>query len=190
MVALLFIGNFRRWKTFWAKLAIHFLPLYLLHCYSHLASKFCFVPDRSVKQLIMKSLRYSKKKQTHVKIVVPKLQETVMYGNRRDSQLQPCILHSVPFSPLLPRMVSVVTMLKNTAPQSLSLPTGVNFVIKTLQDFTLHDTKKTPNMAFLSVKLMISISNNSCDHVNKSWWIPNLKVRDTKFSITQWKIST
>ena len=66
-------------------------------------------------------------------------------------------------------------------------------VIKSLQDFTLGVNMKTPNMSFLSrrqvlirtissTKLMIRFLRRSCAHVNISWWILSLKVRDTVFN--------
>ena len=38
--------------------------------------------------------------------------------------------------------------------------------------------------------LRITAWEKSCVPVNVSWWIRNLKERDTKYSITQWKLST
>ena len=69
------------------------------------------------------------------------------------------------------------------------------------QEFSGFCNIKTPSMAFLSekqmliltklsMKWMIPISKRSCLLVIISWWILNLKKRDTKCSITQWKTST
>ena len=38
--------------------------------------------------------------------------------------------------------------------------------------------------------LKITDWENSCVPVNNSWWFWNLKERDTKYSITQWELST
>ena len=39
-----------------------------------------------------------RKEKLHVKIVVPKLQETILYGTRIDVELEHCIVPSVPIS--------------------------------------------------------------------------------------------
>ena len=44
------------------------------------------------------------RKHFHVIIVVPKIQETLLYGTRRDAKLEPCIVQSIPFFPLIPMM--------------------------------------------------------------------------------------
>ena len=135
-----------------------------------------------------------------MKTVVPKLQETLFYGTRGDAQLEPCFVLSVPMSPLYPRMTWILILLKNTAPQNLSLISSKNFVINCFQGFTLYVNIKTPNMAILSkqqtlistissTKLVMRVVKSSCALVNIFWWILSLK-RPESFSITRWKIST
>ena len=46
-----------------------------------------------------------RKEKVHVKIVVPKLQETILYATRGDVQLEHCILPNVPISPQNPKMI-------------------------------------------------------------------------------------
>ena len=44
-------------------------------------------------------------KNLHVKIVVPKQQETILYVTRRDVQLEQCIVPNVPISPQNPKTI-------------------------------------------------------------------------------------
>ena len=82
-------------------------------------------------------------------------------------------------------------------------PSGVTFVIKSFQDFTPYVNMKTLKTECKSDQeqkmwmwniywemLRITCREKSCIPVNISWWIRNLKGRDTRFSITQWKLST
>ena len=82
--------------------------LILLHCYSQVASICTFISDYFVKLpllLLLKCHRYSEKNKLHVKIVVPKLQETILYVTRRDNQLERCIVLTVPISPQNPKVI-------------------------------------------------------------------------------------
>ena len=63
---------------------------------------FTFASNRSVEQLLLKFLCYSQKKNLHVKIVVPYLQDTKWYG-KKSAQLEPCIVRSFPIPRLLPK---------------------------------------------------------------------------------------
>ena len=79
-----------------------------------------------------------------MKSVAPDPQEILMYGTKRDAQLEPCILSSVQISPLLPRMTLTFFLLNSTAPQNLSLLSCVKFAMKSFQDFALYvNIKKT-----------------------------------------------
>ena len=78
--------------------ATNFLPLFHLHCYGQVASIFLFISDYSVKLLLLKSFRLSEKK-FHEKIVIPKLQKTILRATRRDVHLEHCIVLNVPISP-------------------------------------------------------------------------------------------
>ena len=73
------------------KLATSFSPLFLLYCHNQVAKIVTYISDYSV---------YYKnafeKKKLLLKIVVPKLQETLLYDPKKDAQLEPCIAHSVP----------------------------------------------------------------------------------------------
>ena len=81
-----------------------------------------------------------------MKIVVPKLQGTFLYGTRRDVQLEHCIVPNVPFSPRIQKKILIIMLLRNTAPENLMSPSGVNFAIKSFQDFTLYVIIETFNM--------------------------------------------
>ena len=85
------------------------------------------------------------KEKLHVKIVVPKLQETILYGIRRDVQLEHCIVPNVPISPQNHRMICITILLRSTVPQNLMSLSSVNFVIKSFQDFTLYVNIETLN---------------------------------------------
>ena len=138
-----------------------------------------------------------------MKIVVPKLQETILYGTRRVVLLVHCIVPTVPISPQNLRMIWITILLKNTAPPNLKLPSIVNFVIKSFHDLTLYvhidplitesksDQEQEMWMWNTQWKMLrITAWEKSCVLFNISWWIPKLKGRDTKFSITQCKLST
>ena len=87
---------------------LNFSPLFHLHCYRQVASIFTFTADFFVKLLILKRLRYSEKKKLHVNIVVPKIQETILYGRRRDVQLEHCFVANVPVSPQNHKLISII----------------------------------------------------------------------------------
>ena len=87
-----------------------------MHCYSQVASIFTLISDYSVEPLLLKCQRKSEKKKLHAKIVVPKLQETILYGTRRVVLLVHCIVANVPISPQNPKMISITILLRNTAP--------------------------------------------------------------------------
>ena len=127
----------------------------------------------------------------------------MLYGTRRVVLLVHCIVPTVPISPQNPRLNGITILLKSTAPQNLMSPSSVFFVIKSFQDFTLYVNIETLNTESRSDQeqemwmwntlwemLRITSWEKSCVLVNNSWWIPNLKGRDTKYSITQWKLST
>ena len=93
----------------------------------------------------MNSLRYSAKKKLRVKNVVPKLQETILYGTRRDVQLEHCIVPIVPSSPQNPKTILITTLLRSTVPQNLISPSSINFAFMSFQDFTLYVNVETLN---------------------------------------------
>ena len=84
-------------------------------------------------------------KKFHVKIVVPKLQQTIFYGTWKDVHVKHCIIPTVPTPPQIPKVVWIIIFLKSTAPQNLMSPSNVNFVIKIFQFFTLHVNIETIN---------------------------------------------
>ena len=88
-----------------------------------------------------------KEEKLHVKIVVPKLQEKILYATRRDVQLEHCVVPNVPISPQNPKLIQITILLRSTAPQNLMSPSSVNFVIKSFQDFTLYVIIETLNTA-------------------------------------------
>ena len=140
-------------------------------------------------------------KKTHVTIVVPKIQEAILYGTRRIVLLVHCIIPIVPLSPQNHKMIWITILLRNPALQNLMSPLSVIFLIKSFQDFTLYVNIETFNRKCRSnyeqemwmcntswEMLRIKGWEKSCVLVNISWWIPNLKGRDIKYSITQWKL--
>ena len=80
-----------------------------------------------------------------MKIVVPKLQERILYGTRNAFLLVYCIVPNVPISPQNPKLIWFTILLRNTAPRNLISPSSVNFVIKKCKDFTLYVTIETLN---------------------------------------------
>ena len=80
----------------------------------------------------------------------------------------------------------ILFLVKTSAHQNRSLSTTVTFVIKSFQRFTLYDSIKTPNIAFVSrqhlinqmisfMKLMTRLVKKSCVQVNISSLIFKLK---------------
>ena len=84
-------------------------------------------------------------KKIHLKIVVPKLQDTTLSSTRRDVQLEHCIVPNVPVSPQNHKMISMTILLKVKAPQNSSLLSRVNFAIRSFQDFALCISIETLN---------------------------------------------
>ena len=125
-------------KKFAKILALNFSPLFHLHCYRQVASIFTFISDYFVKLLLLKCLRSIETKKLHVRSVVPKLQKLVLPVTRRDVQLEQCFAPNVPISPRNPEMIWITILLRSIAPQNLMLPSSVNFVIKSFEDFTLY----------------------------------------------------
>ena len=138
-----------------------------------------------------------------VKIVVPTLQETVLYGTRRVVLLVHCIVLTVPISPQNPKVIWITILLRSIAPHNLISLSSVNAVIMSFHDFTQYVNRETLNTECKSDQeqemwmwnilwemLRIRDWEKSCVPVNISWRIRNLKERDTKYSITQWKLST
>ena len=96
---------------------------------------------------------------------------------------------------------------RGTAPRNLISLSSVNFVIKSFQVFTLYVNIETLNMECRSDQeqemwtwntqwemLRSTVWEKSCVPVNISRWMLEhisriLKERDTKYSITQWKLS-
>ena len=83
-------------------LAIKFLAKGPLYCYYQVAKIVTFTSDFSVyyKNAFVKP----KRKKLHVKIELPKLQETLLYDTKRDAQLEPCIAPSAPTFQHCPRL--------------------------------------------------------------------------------------
>ena len=67
--------------------------------------------------------------------MLPKLQETILYGTRRVVLLVHGIVANVPISPQNPKMIPITILLRSTAPQNLMSPSNVNFVIKSFPGF-------------------------------------------------------
>ena len=86
-----------------------------------------------------------KRKKLQVKIVVTKLQETILYGTRRVVLLVHCIVLNVPISPQNPKTIWITILLRSTAPQNLISLSNVNFAFKSFQDFTLYVNIETLN---------------------------------------------
>ena len=77
------------------KLAKNF-SLFYFHCYRQVASIFTFILDYFVKLLLLKCLRSIERRELHVRIVVPKLQNLFLPVTRRDVQLEYSIVPNVP----------------------------------------------------------------------------------------------
>ena len=88
-----------------------------------------------------------RKKKLHVKIVVPKLQQTILYVTRKEFQLEDCIVLNGPISLQNHRMIWITILLRSTAPQNLMLASSVNIVIESFQDFALYVNIETLNTA-------------------------------------------
>ena len=127
------------------KLATNFSPVFLLHCYTQVASFFTFISHYSVKLLFLKWLPYIDTRKLDVRIVVPKLQSLILRVTRRDVLLVHCIAPNDQISPQNPKMVRITILLGSTAPQNLMSLSSVHFVIKSFQDFTLHLNIETLN---------------------------------------------
>ena len=118
-------------------LATNFSPLFLLHRYSQVASIFTSISDYSAKLLLLKSLHYIDMRKIHVRIVVPKLQSSILRVTWKNVLLVQCIVPNVPVSPQNLKMIWITILLRSTAPENLMSPSSVNFVIKSFQDFEL-----------------------------------------------------
>ena len=119
-------------------LATIFSPLFLLHCYSQVASTFTFISDYSVKLLFLKCPVYIDTRKLHVRFVVPKLQSLILRVTRKDILPVHYTVPNVPISPQNPKKIWFTIMLRCTAPQNLMSPSSVSFVFKSFQDYTLY----------------------------------------------------
>ena len=128
-------------------LATNFSPLFLFHCYSQVASIFTFISDYSVKLLLLKCLLQTDTRKLHVRIVVPKLQSSILRVTKRDVLLVHGIVPNVPVSPQNPKMISITILLRSTATRNLMSPSSVNFLIKSFQDLTLYVNIETLSTA-------------------------------------------
>ena len=79
------------------------IAIITLHCYNQLAK----IVAKSFKlfYLLQKCLPSYERKKLLVNIVVPKLQETILYDNKGDAQLEPYIVPSVPTFQHCPWMI-------------------------------------------------------------------------------------
>ena len=176
------------------------MPIFLFPCYSQVVLILKFIWDYSVKLLFLKCLRPIERKKVIVTILVPKLQNLFLLVTRRYTQLEPCILQKVPFSPLLSGTIWIAILLKSSALQNRILHVNANFVTKSFLAFIFYDNIKTVTMAFnsklqtlvltiMSMKSMMRVSKRNCVLVNISRLILNLKRWDTKYSFMQRKTS-
>ena len=184
-------------------LARNFSPIFLLRCYRQVASIFTFISDHFVKLLLLKCLRSIKTRKLHVRIVVPKLQKLILPVTRRDVQLEHCIVPNVPISPQNPEVIQITILLRSIAPQNLMLPSSVNFVIKSFQDFTFyvniantqHGMQIGSGTREVDVEHIVGDGEDhtlrnqlrSCQHFLVD---SELERARHKSSITQWKLST
>ena len=83
-----------------------FSPLFLFHCFSHVATNFTFTLATSLILLLRNCLPPQATKKSLVKILEHKAEETFSDGVR-DIQLGRFILLSVPISQQLPRLTSL-----------------------------------------------------------------------------------
>ena len=145
MVALSFHKNFRRWgknckKTCYKFFAINSFALLLssrfnLHVYLRLVCQ----------TTIIEMLSLIRKEKVTVKIVVTKLQETILCGTRRVVLLVHYVVPNVPISSQSPKTIWITILLRSTAPRKLISPSSVNFAFKSFQDFTLYVNIETRN---------------------------------------------
>ena len=126
-------------------LATNFPLLFNLHCYRQVASIFTFSSDYFVKLLLLKGLRSVETRNLKGRIVVPKLQSLILRVTRRDVQLEHCIVPNVPISAQNHKMIGIIILLRSIAPQNLISSSSVNFVITSVQDFTLYVNIETLN---------------------------------------------
>ena len=106
MVAHSFYGIFRKWEekfkyTWYNFFAIISFALLRSSCFNLRVYFRLFCP----KTIIQMPSLIRKEKITCEKIVVPKLQETLLYVTRRDVQLEHRIVPIVPISPQKPRTI-------------------------------------------------------------------------------------
>ena len=85
-----------------------FLPFFLFHNFSQVATNFSFTSENSPILLLLKCLPPNATEKLLVKIVEQKLEETFSDGIR-DVQLGRFILLSVPISQQIPRNTSLTT---------------------------------------------------------------------------------
>ena len=118
MVALSFYRNFHTRENFFKSTCYNFFAIFSfellpssrfkLHVYFRLFCQAITIQKPSLTQ----------KKNLHAKIVVPKLQETIIYGTRRVVLLVHCIVPTVPFSPENYKMIrSIMFVKKHSAPK-------------------------------------------------------------------------
>ena len=129
-----------------------------------------------------------------MRIVVAKLQNSILRVTGRVVWLVYCIVPTIIISPHNPRMICIIITPRSTTPQILMFLSNVTFVIKSLQVFTLYVNIKLSNMALVSgkqlligtissMKLMMRMFQRNYAHVSIFSQIVNLNVPDTKSSI-------
>ena len=85
-----------------------------------------------------------------MKIVVTKLQETILYVTRIDVQLEHCIVLTVPISTQNLKVIWIIILLRIIVRENLMSPSSVNIVIKSFQEFTLYFNIETLNTEWKS----------------------------------------
>ena len=163
-----FYGNSRILDKLFRNTCYNFLAIFSFALLQfHFASIFTFISDHSVKHFLLKCLLYIDMREFYVRIVIPKLHSLILSVTRRVVLLVHCIVRNLPISPQNHKVIWIFT-----------LPSSVNFVIKSFQDLTLYDNIKKTNMAFLSRRmsirtisstiLMLRILKKSCVLVKNS----------------------
>ena len=122
-----------------------FWPLFVLQCYSQVATIVTFISDCSVKRLFSKCFRYSERKKLHKKIVLPKLQKTT-YGTRTDVHLDPSHALLAPTCRQRPELTRNITLRRNVVKQLLGLFVNEKYVTKTSTAFTFCENIGRRNM--------------------------------------------
>ena len=128
-------------------LATDFLLLSLLHCYSQVATICTFSSDCSVKHLFS-NVFVKPKKKLPIKVVVPKLQETILYGTRRDVQLEHFIALHVPTSQQRLRLTWFFTYLRKIQECEQKTHTSRKFVCRNSLAFMRYENTGAVKMEF------------------------------------------